>query len=161
MDRNRQRGMTLLELLVVVGIIGILSAAAIWNYFVAINRAKQNKTMADMRSIALAWEMYATETNSYIPAAAVLTFPEDTISAEAMKPALAPSHMQSFPETDGWGNRFDFAVSGEGENLGDYFIRSRGADGLVDESYDSAFTTNFNNDIVMSNGSFVVSPKSN
>jgi prepilin-type N-terminal cleavage/methylation domain-containing protein len=153
--------MTLLELLVVVGIIGILSAAAIWNYFVAINRAKQKKTMADMRSIALSWEMYALESNTYIPAASVLTFPGDTIPLEDMKNALAPAHMQSFPEKDGWDNPFDFAVDTDGEEKGSYFIRSRGADGLVDESYDAAFTSSFDNDIIISNGIFVISPKAN
>jgi general secretion pathway protein G len=159
MDRKRQRGMTLLELLVVVGIIGILSAAAIWNYFIAINRAKQNKTMADMRAIALAWEMYAIDSNTYIPAAAIVTFPEDAIPIEDMKLALAPNHMQSFPETDGWDNPFDFAVALDGTEQGSYFIRSRGADGEIDESYDSILTTSFDNDIVMSNGTFVIAPK--
>jgi general secretion pathway protein G len=161
MNRNRQRGMTLLELLVVVAIIGILSAAAIWNYFVSINRAKQRVTMADMRSISLSWEMYSIEANSYIPSAAILTFPESTVSVDDMKKALAPDHMKTFPETDGWGNPFDFAVEVDGSDEGSYFIRSRGADGEVDESYDSAFTKNFDNDIVLSNGTFVISPKSN
>src|SRR5688572_28259577 len=46
-------------------IIGILAAIAIPNLLTAQERAKQKRTMADLRSIATACEAYATDTNRY------------------------------------------------------------------------------------------------
>ena len=149
--------MTLIELLVVVAIIGILSAAAIWNYFIAINRAKQKKTMADMRTIALSWELYAQDTESYIPAAAVFTFPSTTVPTDDIMSALVPKYIKGFPEKDGWGNEFQYGYESGPPEI--YAIRSAGADGVWDESYDAKLTDSFNNDIVFSNGTFEISPK--
>ena len=62
MKRN-QKGFTLIELLIVVAIIGILAAIAIPNLLTAMQRAKQKRTMADIRTIATAWEARATDVN--------------------------------------------------------------------------------------------------
>ncbi len=59
-------GFTLIELLIVVAIIGIIAAIAIPNLLNAINRGRQKRTMADMRSIATAVETYSVD-NGYVP----------------------------------------------------------------------------------------------
>src|SRR5450759_1932818 len=69
MKRNR-KGFTLIELLIVVAIIGIIVAIAIPNLLHAIKRAKQKRTMADIRSIGTATEAYAIDNNRYPPSAA-------------------------------------------------------------------------------------------
>ena len=61
MPRRRIEGFTLIELLIVVAIIGIIAAIAIPNLLNAIDRGKQKRTMADLRSIGTAVESYAIE----------------------------------------------------------------------------------------------------
>ena len=73
MRREGRRGFTLIELLVVVAIVGVLAGIAIFNYLIALQRAKQRRTMADMRTIAQAWEAKGAETHGYNNAG--FTFP--------------------------------------------------------------------------------------
>ena len=72
--RRDKRGFTLIELLIVVAIIGIIVAIAIPNLLNAIQRAKQKRTMADMRAIGTAAEAYAVDNNRY-PASAAFALP--------------------------------------------------------------------------------------
>ena len=50
MTKRNNKGFTLIELLIVVAIIGIIVAIAIPNLLNAIQRAKQKRTMGDMRT---------------------------------------------------------------------------------------------------------------
>jgi prepilin-type N-terminal cleavage/methylation domain-containing protein len=53
---RRTGGFTLIELLIVVAIIGVIAAIAIPNLLNAIDRSKQKRSMADMRTIGTAVE---------------------------------------------------------------------------------------------------------
>lgn len=61
------KGFTLIELLIVVAIIGILAAIAVPNFLNAMTRAKVSRSMADIRSIAMALETYRLDRNAYPP----------------------------------------------------------------------------------------------
>ena len=58
-------GFTLVELMVVVGIIGILSTMAISNYSGSRTRAKITKAMDELRTLATGVEVYRTEYNAF------------------------------------------------------------------------------------------------
>jgi len=159
---RKQKGFTLIELLIVVAIIGILAAIAIPNLLTAMQRSKQKRTMADMRSIATAWEARATDVNKYN--AAGYTLPAQNVPATSLAGGLSPTYIKTLPQKDGWGVDFKFWADQQWASTSSaaqvYAIQSYGKDGLAQGSFGAlAATTDFNCDIVYSNGTFVVYPE--
>lgn len=157
--RSCSRGFTLIELLIVVAIIGIVVAISIVNMINAIERARQRRTMADMRSISTAVEAYGADNNRFPPSAAFtlppgLALPSITIGFAGNY--LSPTYIKVVPLVDGWKSWLLYSVTAEGTDFG---IRSYGKDGLPQESPSYGRTTDFNADIIMIDGVFVQYPE--
>ena len=139
---KKSKGFTLIELLIVVAIIGIIAAIAIPNLLNAIDRGKQKRTMADLRSIGTAVESYAVDANVY-PVAA---------TAAALQLAVQPIYIKSMPLNDGWGNLFVVDSTTVA-----YTLSSNGKDGIATSC--APLTTNtFISDICFTGGQFTRYP---
>jgi len=157
-----KKGFTLIELLIVVAIVGILAAIAIPNYLTAIVRSKQRRTMADMRTIATAWESRTIETNRYNAAAAGYQGIDQPIDLDLLEGALVPTYSKRIPKYDGWSHPllcFTETAWGGGTRANQYAIISPAADNTTDPSTASGPTTNYDCDIIFSAGVFVVYPE--
>ncbi|MEB3284597.1 MAG: prepilin-type N-terminal cleavage/methylation domain-containing protein [Candidatus Sericytochromatia bacterium] len=69
-NRRRRRGFTLIELLVVVVIIGILASVALPSFVGAQDKARNASVVANVNSIRMALEQYATDFNGSYPSQA-------------------------------------------------------------------------------------------
>jgi type II secretion system protein G len=145
MNKN-ERGFTLIELLIVVAIIGIIAAIAIPNLLNAIDRSKQKRTMADMRSVGTSCEEYSIDNNFY----PVQTTQGDVTGIAAN---LTPTYIKVVPDKDGWNWNIQYGSASGGSG---YTVRSLGKDGA--KNGNSGQTQDFNCDIVFQVGQFTAYP---
>lgn len=155
--RRREGGFSVLELLIIGAIVAILSAIAIISYMNATNRARQKRTMNDIRVIAQAWEQRASDTHTYQVSG--FTFPATAVPGETLRGALSPTYLRDFPAVDGWQRPLQFGLeAGTGATAGSYAIRSAGRDGLFDTTVTPGLTTDPDCDIIWSDGQFISYP---
>ncbi|MEA2327826.1 MAG: hypothetical protein QOE68_2785 [Thermoanaerobaculia bacterium] len=137
------------------------------HYLRVIDRSHQKRTLADMRTIATAWESRATDIDSYSVGvrrnSRGRTRAEQRVTTAELARALEPTYVRNLPRADGWGTEFQFVTSDE-EVAGQaqtYMIRSLGSDRRSDRIANlTGSTTNFADDIVYSSGSFIRYPES-
>ena len=126
---------------------GIVAAIAIPNLINAIDRGKQKRTMADLRSIGTAIEEYAIDHNEY-PSAPDMA---------ALRGHLEREYLLTWPAVDGWEHPF------EGYSDPDHYVLcSPGKDGgdcTWENDDEGGPTTSFNSSIFFGNGEFMQYPE--
>ncbi len=145
--RSRQSGYTLIELLIVLVVVAVIAAIALASIWNSLDRAKQRATMADMRTVARAIELYQTD-RGFLPSASG--------GILGLQRTLVPYQSSVVPVHDHWGHGYAYTVDSAERN---YTLESYGKDGAdgVNISLSSRF--DFNADIVVFNGQFVASPE--
>lgn len=125
-QKQLQKGITLVEMLVVIFIIGLVGAIAIQNLAPEQQKAIQRKTIADIRTIEAALEQYQLDMLSYPTSnqglQALRTVPDDAPRASSYRTG---GYLRNLPN-DPWGRPYVYRFPGE-RSVFDIF--SYGADG--------------------------------
>lgn len=119
--RRRQRGFTLLEILVVLAIIGLIAAIAAPQVFKSLGGAKSDSAKVQIEAISTGIDLYRLEVGKLPP----------DLDALVKKPSgvdrwNGPYLRKSDIPKDPWGNPFQYRAPGE---HGDFDLYSLGADG--------------------------------
>jgi general secretion pathway protein G len=166
--RRAQTGFTLIELLIVVAIIGIIAAMLIPNFLDALQKAKQKRTVADMRITGTA--LFAWLSDQVGAAAAGGQATEIDISADytpitfdALRTLLVPTYIEHVPLNDGWKTPYQYFLNTT--NLGQANIMAIGSGGrdmnAVSGKYEAVGfdPTDYDQDILWADGFFVRWPQ--
>ncbi len=162
------RGFTLIELLIVVAIIGVIAAILIPNLLDSLQKAKQKRTVTDVRQVGGAWFSWLTD-QAGAAAAGAQTFNfnfGDVLLADDLQSVLYQSptffYIQSVPRYDGWGGTYQYRLNQS--DLGDYptlgirsLARDLAASGAT-YTVGPFISTNYDGDIVWADGFFISYP---
>lgn len=164
----RGRGFTLIELLVVVVIIGVIATILIPNLLVALQKAKQKRTMAQISETGKAMTKYFLDEVAGAAAGAEegsfsVSDYGSTITPNDLSLLLVPSYIGLVEEHDAWGNDIEYYLQVENIDLVQAMaIRSPAANGSF-ESGDYTpgpfSVTQFQEDLVWADGNFIRWPE--
>jgi type II secretion system protein G len=165
--RIRQKGFTLIELLIVIAIIGIIAAMLIPNLLDALQKAKQKRTMGDMRVTGTAMFSWLTDQSAAAAAGATASSVDLTqygpqLQASDLDAVLVSQYIQSIPRLDGWKSPFQYYLRTDNPHAQQVMaIRSLGRDKTADgDKYTvTAFDpTDYDRDVVWADGFMVRFP---
>jgi len=102
--QRREKGFTLIELMIVVVIIGVLAAIAIPNFIAMQDRAKEGSTKANMHAFQTAAEDYGVQNNG--------NYAVNASDVAAILPYLGATFNNPFTQltTNSWEDRSSYAA---------------------------------------------------
>lgn len=167
--RGRQGGFSIIELVLVILIIGLIASIMIPNLIDALHKAKQRRTMGELRLIGTAWMSWLTDNAGATSAGAQQRYQVTGFNAltyEQIYGYLHPSdtffYMQAIPEKDAWGSSLTYYHNSN--TLSDQQLLLCAAardniyetcDGSTDIPVGPFVATNFDADIVWADGFLV------
>ncbi len=120
---HREAGVTLVEMMVVIVIIGLVTAIVVINVLPAQDTARVQKAQADIRLIEQALELYRLDYSRYPPMElglqALMAPPEQEGAARTRE-----AYIRRLPD-DPWGRPYEYVIPGE---RGPFDLYSYGAD---------------------------------
>ncbi len=165
---EKRSGFSLLELLVVVALIGILGSIMIPNLLSALQKAKQKRTMGDIRNAGTSWMSWLTEQVGAASAGGSKVYSTagfDDVEYVQLFGYLHPTdtffYMQDVPQRDGWRYELHFGKNANLLATNVLIICSGGRDGpepdchSTDWSVAPFIATEFANSIVWADGYLV------
>ena len=124
--RDAQSGVTLIEMMIVLVIIGIVAAVVVPNVIGRPDEARVAVANADLRTISASLEMYRLDNRVYPTAAQGLAALSQMPTDAPVPPNwVAGGYLPQVP-SDPWGNPYVYATGG---TAGGYTLVSLGADG--------------------------------
>ncbi len=128
-----------------------IGAVAVPNLLTAVDRGKQKRTSADIRTIGTAIEAYAVDNGRY-PAGILEPTP---VGEGSLGEMLSPIYIHVIPASDAWGNPILYVSDEEGAS---YRLSSPGKDGVFTPGAQGP-TAGFDADIIFKNGNFIAWPE--
>lgn len=167
--RHRHTGFSIIELVLVVAVIGIVASVLIPNLIDAVHKAKQRRTMAELRLVGTAWMNWYTDQNGAAAAGAQQTYKVGTFvehSYEQIYGYLHPTdtffYMQEIPEKDPWGSDLHYYMNSNTLSDNQLLLCALARDGVADLCDGSTdipigpfISTDFDQDIVWADGFLV------
>jgi type II secretion system protein G len=167
--RTGQKGFTLIEVLVVVAVIGIIVAMLIPNLLDALQKAKQKRTMSDMKIVGTAMFSWLTDQAGAAAAGSGNTADVDLttygtqLKASDLTTVLVTQYIQSVPVLDGWRSPYQYYLRTDNPHSAHVMaIRSLGRDRTAEgDVYDVTVfdPTDYDRDVVWADGFFVRAPQ--
>jgi prepilin-type N-terminal cleavage/methylation domain-containing protein len=160
---NRQTGFTLIELLIVIAIIGILAAILIPNLLDAMEKAKQKRTVADMRITGTAMFAWLSDEVGAAAAGAAVTQVDvsqyKVITLSSLQDLIMPQYIETIPPIDGWKHAYHYYL--DPAHPLNQQVMLIGSGGRDDSAIAGSYTvagfdpTDYDQDIVWADGFFV------
>ena len=145
-DHTSCRGFSLVELLIVVAVIGLISAIAVPNLMNSIQRSRQTRTVWDIRTISIGLGIYQQDYTE---------FPVmDSLGPLADVSDDLILFVGEVPVSDAW--NFDLQYKSDGDT---YSLASMASNGIADLPWTLGSTSYFDEDIVILDGSFFQIPE--